>query len=258
MFSNFKILIGGPKDNFAGLYENLTNIGFEAIQTENSALEIQCEIFQTRPDFIFLSSEIHHLTALINTIKKLEFQPHVYIICPYDSTDSISKKLNIVESPYLTLLTPPLSNDSLANSLIEHVKHSKNSIFNNSANSINNLHNFVSDILSMLCITPNYNGFIYLRESIKILVNEPISSRSFSKCIYPQLSKQYNTSIASIERNIRTVIQKGWEKATLKTKAEIFGSFCASKDWRPTNGEFILVIADKISRELDCATEKKA
>lgn len=88
-------------------------------------------------------------------------------------------------------------------------------------------------------------------DTIKIALNEPISSRGFSTKIYPQIAKSFNVSVASIERNIRTAINKSWERACDEIKSEMFGLFSVNKQWKPTNSEFILIIAGMINRDFD-------
>ena len=61
-------------------------------------------------------------------------------------------------------------------------------------------------------ITPKYMGFYYLIEILDLLINQGVIVRSFSKQVYPMLAQKYNKKESTIERNIRSLIYKFWDK----------------------------------------------
>lgn len=250
MHTNHKIIIGGTGRLFQELSEQLVSKGFTVTVTQNTSLDIQFEAIDKKPHAVFISSETEHSEALIKNLMKLNPKPFVYIISQPGNT--VSRE--IINNPYAVLLNMPIDIPTIISALTSRInKHIVYAV--SSSADMKDLHNYVSEILERLCITPNYNGFIYLREAIKMAVIEPINSRSFSKCIYPKISAAFNSSPSSVERNIRTVIVKGWEKAPISEKSSIFGSYAAKAGWHPTNGEFILIIADKIHRDIQAHIE---
>lgn len=82
-------------------------------------------------------------------------------------------------------------------------------------------------------------------------MNEPINSRVLSTHIYPLVAEKFEVTTSSVERNIRTAINKNWERAGDEIKSDMFGLFSVNKQWKPTNSEFILIIADMINGDFD-------
>jgi ATPase subunit of ABC transporter with duplicated ATPase domains len=72
-------------------------------------------------------------------------------------------------------------------------------------------------------------------------------TRRVTKVIYPEIAAAHGVTTVSVERNMRTAIRIGWEKAHDKDKAEIFGNFAIRPDHYPTNSEFIFVAAEYIN-----------
>lgn len=102
------------------------------------------------------------------------------------------------------------------------------------------------DILHYMGIPANINGYKYLRYAIKISVNEGVPNVSVTKVIYPMIAKKFNTTESIVERAIRYAIEVAWTKGNLKSKEEYFGYKVFSKNGRPTNSQFIAMIADHI------------
>ncbi len=101
--------------------------------------------------------------------------------------------------------------------------------------------------MKRLCITPNYNGYGYIKEAIKMALTTDKANRRVTKVIYPEIAAAHGVTTVSVERNMRTAIRIGWEKALDKDKAEIFGNFAIRPDHYPTNSEFIFVAAEYIN-----------
>ena len=105
----------------------------------------------------------------------------------------------------------------------------------------------ISTVMKRLCITPNYNGYGYIKEAIKMALTTDKANRRVTKVIYPEIAAAHGVTTVSVERNMRTAIRIGWEKAHDKDKAEIFGNFAIRPDHYPTNSEFIFVAAEYIN-----------
>ncbi len=106
------------------------------------------------------------------------------------------------------------------------------------------LRSSVTNMLSRLSLSPKYTGYSYVREAIMLAMTD--SCTGISKSIYPAIALKNNTSAAAVERGIRTAIQKGWARADDGSKLEIFGTYAVNSSWKPTNSEFIFMIADKL------------
>ena len=107
----------------------------------------------------------------------------------------------------------------------------------------------VSEMLKKLGIAPDKNGFHYLRKAIYECYMEPSLLTSITKEIYPMLSESFSKKESCIERSIRSAIETGWDRGNYEYSNELFQSCVDYYKTKPTNGEFIAIIVDKIMME---------
>lgn len=109
-----------------------------------------------------------------------------------------------------------------------------------------NLENDVTHMLHEIGIPAHIKGYQYLRDAIAISVQEDDSLVSVTKILYPTIAKQHNTTSSRVERAIRHAIEVAWERGRLDTIYELFGYTVSTGKGKPTNSEFIALVADKI------------
>ncbi len=107
----------------------------------------------------------------------------------------------------------------------------------------------VAEILKKLGIAPDKNGFHYLRKAIYECYLEPSLLTSITKEIYPMLATSFNKKESCIERSIRSAIETGWDRGNYEYSTELFQNCVDYYKTKPTNGEFISIIVDKIMME---------
>ena len=108
----------------------------------------------------------------------------------------------------------------------------------------------VSEILKKLGIAPDKNGFHYLRKAIYECYLDPSLLTSITKEIYPMLAHSFDKKESCIERSIRSAIETGWDRGNYEYSNELFSN-CVDYEYKtkPTNGEFIASIVDKLMME---------
>jgi len=106
------------------------------------------------------------------------------------------------------------------------------------------------DILLSVGISANLNGYSYLKESIKLAIKEPKSINAITKILYPTVAMKYNTTSCRVERAIRHALEVSFNKGKIVTLNEIFGLKIFDKHEKPTNSEFVALVADRLSLEL--------
>lgn len=89
----------------------------------------------------------------------------------------------------------------------------------------------------------------FLRTAVKMVVDNPDMINRITKELYPSIGKCYNTSASKVERAIRHAIEVAWSRGRIDTLNKAFGCRVATKEDKPTNGEFIAMLADKLSLE---------
>lgn len=112
-----------------------------------------------------------------------------------------------------------------------------------------NLDEKISKIFISVGIPPHIKGYSYLREGVKIAVKEPDIINNITKKLYPMIGERYSTSASKVERAIRHAIEVAWNKGRIDSINNIFGVRAYIGSEKPTNGEFIALIADKMLLE---------
>lgn len=112
-----------------------------------------------------------------------------------------------------------------------------------------NLENRVTNMLHEIGIPAHIKGYHYLRDSIIMAVNDMDVLNAITKILYPTVAKKYQTTSSRVERAIRHAIEVAWSRGKLDTLDELFGYTVSTGKGKPTNSEFIALIADTIQLE---------
>lgn len=107
----------------------------------------------------------------------------------------------------------------------------------------------ISEMLKKLGIAPDKNGFHYLRKAIYECYLNPNLLTSITKEIYPLVSKSFSKKESCIERSIRSAIETGWDRGNYEYSNDLFSNCIDYYKTKPTNGEFIAIIVDKLMLE---------
>ncbi len=99
-------------------------------------------------------------------------------------------------------------------------------------------------------IPPHIKGYTYLREGVKLAVDRPEIVNNITKQLYPMIAKTFTTTASKVERAIRHAIEVAWNRGRIDNINNILGVKAFVGKEKPTNGEFIALIADKIMLEL--------
>ena len=112
-----------------------------------------------------------------------------------------------------------------------------------------NLESRVTNMLHEIGIPAHIKGYHYLRDAIMMAVNDMDVLNAITKILYPTVAKKYRTTSSRVERAIRHAIEVAWSRGKLDTLDELFGYTVSTGKGKPTNSEFIALIADTIQLE---------
>ena len=98
-------------------------------------------------------------------------------------------------------------------------------------------------------IPPHIKGYAYLREGVKMAVKSPDIINNITKKLYPGIGKKFDTSPSKVERAIRHAIEVAWNRGRIDSINSVFGVRAYVGSEKPTNGEFIALVADKMILE---------
>ena len=108
------------------------------------------------------------------------------------------------------------------------------------------LESTVTAIIHEIGVPAHIKGYQYLREAILIAVEDMDVINAVTKVLYPEVAKRFGTTASRVERAIRHAIEVAWSRGKMDTINEIFGYTVSNGKGKPTNSEFIALIADKI------------
>ena len=111
----------------------------------------------------------------------------------------------------------------------------------------------VTNIIHEIGVPAHIKGYQYLREAIIIAVEDMDVINAITKILYPQVAKTFQTTPSRVERAIRHAIEVAWDRGDLDTLQRFFGYTVSNTKGKPTNSEFIALIADKLQLQLKAA-----
>ena len=109
----------------------------------------------------------------------------------------------------------------------------------------------ITNIIHEIGVPAHIKGYLYLREAITIVIDDMEILGAVTKELYPSIASKYNTTPSRVERAIRHAIEVAWTRGKVDTINKLFGYTVHTNKGKPTNSEFIALIADKLRLEQD-------
>ena len=113
-----------------------------------------------------------------------------------------------------------------------------------------NLEMRITRTLHQIGVPAHIKGYQYLREAIIMSIEDPESINAVTKLLYPGVAKKYSTTSSRVERAIRHAIEVAWDRGDVEVLNSYFGYTIQSQRGKPTNSEFVAMIADKFRLQL--------
>lgn len=111
----------------------------------------------------------------------------------------------------------------------------------------------VTNVIHEVGVPAHIKGYQYLREAIMMVIGDIEMINQITKLLYPEIAQKYHTTPSRVERAIRHAIEVAWSRGQNETVESIFGYTISASKGKPTNSEFIAMIADKLRLELKSA-----
>jgi two-component system response regulator (stage 0 sporulation protein A) len=107
----------------------------------------------------------------------------------------------------------------------------------------------IASMFLTIGIPAHIKGYHFLREAVKMVLEDGSMINAITKALYPGIAKRHSTTASKVERAIRHAIDVAWTRGRIENFNQVFGYKVFSPGDKPTNGEFIALIADKLSME---------
>lgn len=270
-----EVLIADDNREFGDiLCEYLSNQNdIEVVGLARDGLEAVDLILQNAPDIVILDIIMPHLDGLgvlekissSNLDKKplfivlsavgqdkitqraLALGAEYYIVKPFDMDVLVNRIRQLKDNTYLHFASTSLSSS---------ISSLKSEIFNTErrpahiSNTSRSLEVEVTNIMHELGVPAHIKGYQYLRDAIMMVVKDLDVINSITKLLYPSIAKNYNTTPSRVERAIRHAIEVAWSRGQVEAIDALFGYTVNIGKGKPTNSEFIAMIADKLRLEM--------
>ena len=244
-------------DNTEEFCNNLTTAlkrseGFRVLGTANDGEQAIRMVTERKPDILVLDLMLAKQDGLsvLKAIANLDRKP-VTLATSRFVTDYVASAAANLGVRYLML--KPCDMTALVERLEEiRVGEGQKRTIGQTATP-GNIEAMVTGIIHEIGVPAHIKGYQYLREAIIIAVNDMDVINAITKVLYPQVAKTFQTTPSRVERAIRHAIEVAWDRGDLDTLQRFFGYTVSNTKGKPTNSEFIALIADKLQLQLKSA-----
>ena len=167
----------------------------------------------------------------------------VIVISALASDVFIKKATNLGAGYYML---KPLSLDVLQKRVDEIILEDNGRVLGSKSEMDREIEEKITNIFITVGIPAHIKGYQFLREAIKLSMENPDIINSITKKLYPSIAEKFDTSASKVERAIRHAIEVAWNRGKIENINSIFGLTVYSNNEKPTNGEFIALVADKM------------
>ncbi len=218
---------------------------FEVIGSASDGIEGLRLIEEKKPDFVICELVLPGYDGLflIDKINALGLGIKVVVLSVLSREDLIAKAIARGASYYMVKpFNFNLLKDRLSDLLESDLSNGK--IFGKPSKM--SIEEKISKIFINVGIPPHIKGYSYLREGVKMAVEKPDIINSITKKLYPMIGEKYSTTASKVERAIRHAIEVAWNRGRIESINTILGVRAYVGAEKPTNGEFIALVADKM------------
>lgn len=220
-----------------------------AAATGDGALEV---LKTVNPDVAIIDPALKGVDGikLLDYIRSNSPDCYSFMVSEFDSDKIVSSAINHGAIYYfIKPVTPQVIAERISDVLNDKTSDYKVSAEIRDKRKTASLDEKISNIFITIGIPPHIKGFVYLREGIKMAVHDPAIINKVTKELYPKIGEKYSTSASKVERAIRHAIEVAWNRGRTDAISSIFGARVYIGNERPTNSEFIALVADKLILE---------
>ena len=224
---------------------------FEVIglcQTPTQALEV---ISNSTPDVIITDIILKGTDGFefISELKNMNVTSKIIVLSALSQEGFILKAMNLGASYYMIKPYNVEVLTSRINDILEDKQLSFNMEHDFDKKQLKLMEEKITNIFITVGIPAHIKGYQFLREAIKMAIDNPEIINSITKKLYPSIAQKFETSPSKVERAIRHAIEVAWNRGKIENINTLFGVKVYSNNEKPTNGEFIALVADKMLLE---------
>ena len=209
---------------------------------------------EKNPDIILLDIIMPHLDGIgvLEKLNKMELspKPKVIMLTAFGHENITQRAVELGASYYIL---KPFNLEVLAERIRQlgkvpagSGKIQVNPVKNINIRKDNGFIEEITQIIHEIGIPAHIKGYLYLRDAISMVAEEIELLGSITKILYPRIAQKYETTPSRVERAIRHAIEVAWARNNIDTIKKFFGYTINTEKGKPTNSEFIALVADRI------------
>ncbi len=235
----------------------------EIVGVANNGKEAIEIIPQKLPDLVILDIIMPHLDGLgvlerINSMNLSKF-PKIIILSAVGQDKITQRAINLgadyyVIKPFdfeifIERIRQTASEGNTNNTNVSEFKRQNLQARSSLVNNNRSLEAEITNIIHEIGVPAHIKGYLYLREAITMVIENIELLSAVTKELYPSIAKKFNTTSSRVERAIRHAIEVAWSRGKVDTINTLFGYTVNNDRGKPTNSEFIAMVADKLRLE---------
>ena len=252
--NSYKIVILVSNDEFLSEIKNCFEKrgNFTVVGVSNSGSVGIALINQHRPDCVLLDTVLSGEDGfgVMNYIRDNNISCSIFMISNFSDDKLVSKAVARGARYYFV---KPVPAETVVERMVEVLEEQSPEYLVSEQirdkRRVSSLDEKISNIFISIGIPPHIKGYQYLREGIKMTIENPSIINNVTKELYPSIGRKFSTSASKVERAIRHAIEVAWNRGRVEAINAIFGVRVYIGSERPTNSEFIALVADKLILE---------
>ena len=266
--NKIRILIADDSDEFCIILKDYLDNqeNFDVVGVAKNGIEALKFIEEYKPDLVVLDIIMPHLDGLgvlerLNLNKNLELAPKVIVLSAVGQ-DKITQNAIRLGVDYYVL--KPFDMDVFIKRIMQmfNISSDQGYFFQRDSGGVKtmvqdvgtylrqsesvDLESEITNIIHEIGVPAHIKGYFYLREAISMVVNDIELLSAVTKELYPSIARKYNTTSSRVERAIRHAIEVAWGRGKIDSINRIFGYTVHNEKGKPTNSEFIAMVADRL------------
>ncbi|MFI3227658.1 MAG: sporulation transcription factor Spo0A [Clostridia bacterium] len=223
------------------------------VSSVSNGVDLIDKAVQFNPDFIITDAILPKIDGLsaLKSLSSLSLpkKAKIFVVSSFSSSDILSECTNLgVDYFLLKPFNPETLADKVLSSISNEAKIAEASVAPISKELDMEIR--ITNLIHDIGIPAHIKGYHYLREAITLTINDMTIINSVTKILYPTVAKTFKTTSSRVERAIRHAVEIAWDRGDVEKLQQIFGYTISTSKGKPTNSEFISILADRLRLEM--------
>ena len=244
------VIADGNEAFVDAIREDIERLGsFAVVGVTGNGEETVRMVKQKRCDILIMESTLTEIDGIgvLTRLKNDGCMPAVMVVSA-GLTDFVVQQMSSLGAA--CFMAKPCSVDAVVHNLKLMRQTSSTGKSISSIQRHNAIETMVTNVIHEIGVPAHIKGYQYLRHAIIVAVEDMDVINAITKVLYPEVAKAFNTTPSRVERAIRHAIEVAWDRGDLETLQKVFGYTVSNARGKPTNSEFIALIADKLQLQL--------